>query len=785
MRFELLTFYCSISIIFLSLNNLMSQDLSIERIMQNPQWLGSQPSNPQFSADGKKILFRWNPEKEARESMWQYSISSGKPAQKLSYSQGLRELAAASGHRNEKSREIVFISENRLFLRKESSGQETCLLKTQSSIRNPAFLRDGRISFFMDGQPFSLHPQSGSLRQLIHFQKNKQRTDAKNRQDSLLEASEYQLFPTLHRRKEKQDFLRTVSKPNQDSIVRYFTGEKQFSLFPSISPNGKHLAFQLQSASKYTVASVPSYVNSSGYTIEIPTREKVGNPQDFQELLILEIESGKTFSLKSEDLPGIEVQPDFYKFYPNLQKRSGVKRNFFAEEFIWNEDGSLLLADVRSADHKDRWLMLWKAGDQSWLVADHQRDEAWIGGPAAEQGSFGFLSRDEIWFLSEHTGWSGLYRLQANTQQKTAICSGKFEVSDVMYNSGKRIFFFLANMEDAGIHSIYRLNSEAASPEKISAWQGGHQFVVSPDADRIAFRFSTALKPWELFVMESKAGRNPVNITPNATSPEFRSLKLQEPEYIRIKASDGALVPARLYQPATSDKNGAAVIFVHGAGYLQNAHKHWSHYFREFLFHQMLAREGYTVLDLDYRGSAGYGRDWRTGIYRHMGGKDLSDQVDAAGYLSNNLGIDSGRIGIYGGSYGGFITLMALCTKPGKFRCGAALRSVTDWMHYNHGYTSNILNNPLEDSISYRRSSPINFAPGLQGRLLMCHGMQDLNVHYQDIVRFSQRLIELGKENWELASYPIEDHAFTEPESWLDEYRRIYRLFKEELGRKK
>jgi dipeptidyl aminopeptidase/acylaminoacyl peptidase len=195
----------------------------------------------------------------------------------------------------------------------------------------------------------------------------------------------------------------------------------------------------------------------------------------------------------------------------------------------------------------------------------------------------------------------------------------------------------------------------------------------------------------------------------------------------------------------------------------------------------MLAEEGFTILDIDYRGSAGYGRDWRTGIYRHMGGKDLSDQVDGARFLVKEMGVDSARIGIYGGSYGGFITLMALCTKPGIFACGAALRSVTDWMHYNHGYTSNILNNPLEDSIAYNRSSPINFAEGLKGRLLMCHGMQDLNVHYQDIVRFSQRLIELGKENWELASYPLEDHAFAEPESWLDEYRRIYKLFREEL----
>jgi dipeptidyl aminopeptidase/acylaminoacyl peptidase len=199
------------------------------------------------------------------------------------------------------------------------------------------------------------------------------------------------------------------------------------------------------------------------------------------------------------------------------------------------------------------------------------------------------------------------------------------------------------------------------------------------------------------------------------------------------------------------------------------------------MFHNLLADKGYTVLDIDYRGSSGYGRDWRTGIYRYMGGKDLTDHIDGAKYLVDALGVDSKKIGIYGGSYGGFITLMAMFTEPDVFAAGAALRSVTDWSHYNHPYTSNILNTPVEDSIAYRKSSPIYYAEGLKGALLMCHGMIDTNVHFQDVVRLSQRLIELRKENWELAVYPLEDHGFVEPSSWTDEYRRILKLFEDNL----
>ena len=126
---------------------------------------------------------------------------------------------------------------------------------------------------------------------------------------------------------------------------------------------------------------------------------------------------------------------------------------------------------------------------------------------------------------------------------------------------------------------------------------------------------------------------------------------------------------------------------------------------------------------------------------------------------------------------------MSLFQHPDAFACGAALRSVTDWAHYNHEYTSNILNYPETDSEAYRKSSPIYFAEGLKKPLLMLHGMVDDNVQFQDIVRLQQRLIELGKIDWELAAYPVEEHGFKEAYSWFDEYRRILNLFDKHLAK--
>jgi dipeptidyl aminopeptidase/acylaminoacyl peptidase len=222
-------------------------------------------------------------------------------------------------------------------------------------------------------------------------------------------------------------------------------------------------------------------------------------------------------------------------------------------------------------------------------------------------------------------------------------------------------------------------------------------------------------------------------------------------------------------------------MFVHGAGYLQNAELRWPDYFREQLFHDLLVRQGFVVLDLVYRASEGYGRDWRTAIYRWMGKPELEDYLDGLDWVVANRQADRDRAGIYGGSYGGFMTFVALFKAPGVFKAGAALRPVSDWTQYNHEYTSNILNTPDIDPEAYKRSSPIEYADGLRDRLLIAHGMIDDNVLFKDSVDLTQRLIELHKDKWSIAPYPMERHGFTHPDAWYDEYRRIYELFEANL----
>jgi dipeptidyl aminopeptidase/acylaminoacyl peptidase len=439
--------------------------------------------------------------------------------------------------------------------------------------------------------------------------------------------------------------------------------------------------------------------------------------------------------------------------------------------------------DMRATDNKDRWLM--RFDSTGFKLLDRQRDEAWIAGPGIGFGrNTGWIDDTRFWFHSEKTGYSHLYVADLSNNTTQALTSGNYEVQQVELSKDKKFFYLTTNEIHPGEQHFYRLPVTGGKAEKITSMTGAHQVSISPDEKYIAYLYSYSNKPWELYLQENKAGAKPEQITNKAMSAEFSSYAWRDPQVVTFTARDGATVYGRLYTPKQQDPNKPAVIFVHGAGYLQNAHKWWSSYFREYMFHNLLADLGYTVLDIDYRGSAGYGRDWRTGIYRHMGGKDLTDHVDAIDYLVKNHNVNADRVGIYGGSYGGFITLMAMFKTPGKFAAGAALRPVTDWAQYNHGYTANILNEPFTDSIAYIKSSPLYFAEGLNGHLLICHGMVDVNVHYQDAVKLAQRLIELGKDNWELASYPMEDHGFVEPSSWTDEYKRILKLFEHQLRKR-
>lgn len=764
--------------------------LTVEKIMRDPKWIGVSPSDPLWSADGKTLYFNWNPDKAPADSLY-YITSENKIPQKVTVFQKQNIVYARDIRFNADRTMYVYAKDDDIFIVNSKTGKIKRITQTTLKESNPSFsFNDTRVIYLNDHNVFAWDITNGEIIQLTNFQKGNPppATDSNkklNSQQEWLKKDQLQWMEVLKERKEKKDAKAAYEKnlPQKKILKPIYTGDKTISGI-TVSSNARFITYILSKPAGNTQKTIiPNYVTATGFTEDINGRTKVGAAPDSSELFVFDREKDTVIAFKTDSIPGILDLPDYVKDYPELLKKKSKRkpRAVRISNLSWSPNGNYAVVDIDAHDNKDRWLMKLDAATGTLSLLDRQRDEAWVGGPGINSTNTGWINATDFWFQSEVTGYSHVYIINVVTGKKTALTSGQYEVQKCLLSGDKKHFYITTNEVHPGEKQCYRLPVTGGRAERITTMTGANDVILSPGEKQAAILYSYTNNPWELFLQDNSPRGKTEQVTFKAQSDEFKTYPWREPELVSITARDGKQVPARLYRPAHPHPSRPAVIFVHGAGYLQNAHKWWSSYFREYMFHNLLADNGYYVLDMDYRASAGYGRDWRTGIYRHMGGKDLTDNIDGAKYLTEKCGVDPKRIGIYGGSYGGFITLMALFTSPGTFAAGAALRPVTDWAHYNQGYTSNILNTPSEDSIAYRNSSPIYFAEGLQDHLLICHGVVDVNVHFQDVVRLNQRLVELGKNNWQVALYPVEDHGFVEPSSWTDEYKRIFKLFEEVL----
>jgi dipeptidyl aminopeptidase/acylaminoacyl peptidase len=800
------------------------QKLTIEKIMSDSKWMGTSPDNVRWSDDSKNVYFTWNPENAERASV--YTITTGNTKPQKVMLEARREIVTG-GTWNKAHTVKLFERNGDIFLSDIKIGKITPIAVTTDRESTPAFSADEtKVLFLRNDNLYAMKLKGNELVQLTNFTRTTngaiatgaaagsgfgQRgggsrqgdgavtggsarqggaAEAGNPQDRWLRNEQTELFEVIRQRarNEKADAAERKAMQPTKRLKEIAIGDQSLS-FVQLSPNGRYITYRLikmAEGAKTTI--VPNYVTASGYTEDIPNRTKVGSPQPTWQSFVYDTQRDTAYSISTKEIPGIKDLPDYVKEYPKqLEERTrrAEDRKVIVQGPIWSENGQYAVAIVTAQDNKDRWIMKLDPLTGQLSMLDRQRDEAWIGGPGIGGGGFsggntGWIDDTRFYFQSEASGYSHIYVVNVVTGAKTQLTKGNWEVSDLKLSADKKSFYFTGNIEHPGITHYYRIPVSGGAPVKLTSMKGGNEVELSPDEKWLAIRYSYSNKPWELYLQANKPGAKAVKIT-TSTTAEFNSYAWREPEVVSFKNRYGTDVYARVYTPKVANPSKPAVVFVHGAGYLQNVHYWWSQYYHEYLFHNLLADNGYTVIDIDYTGSSGYGRNVRTGIYRHMGGKDLDDQVDGVKFLVEKYGVNPKNVGLYGGSYGGFITLMAMFTQPDVFAAGAGLRSVTDWAHYNHGYTNNILNEPYNDEKAYQVSSPINFAAGLKGRLLMCHGMVDVNVNYQDIVRLSQKLIELHKENWELASYPVEDHGFVQPSSWTDEYKRIYKLFEETL----
>jgi dipeptidyl aminopeptidase/acylaminoacyl peptidase len=741
--------------------------LDLKEIMKGHEFVGYLPENHYWNVDGTHILFDWNPNMEAGNSLYSYS---------------LKDKRIEKADPKNVAIQIPYDIKQRLFVTVyHASGGALYAYNTKTKIIRIIYQSEDYIlnvqrlesphlvSFQLGNNLFLYNDQEGSIKQITNIYSGKEKE--KSNDSTYLHKQQEELFQYVRDQKQRKVWREKNKTPLFAFPKKWHFGKGQLAGI-QINPSAEFIAIRTIIEPETKRTQVEDYITASGYSKSIEARAKVSSEEPTMKLAIMNREKDSIQWVNFETLPSI--------------KKDEKTRDVFIHSLRFSESSPQALFDIRSADNKDRWIGLLNLTSLKIELIDHQTDTAWIGGPGIsswnmEEGVLDWLEDGKsCYFQSEESGFSHLYLCNLETNKKEALTSGNFEIHGVNLSKDKNHFYISANKSHPGNRDFYSFEINSRKWTNTFSSNGYHDVAISPDEKQIAVRYSYSTKPWEIYLAENKPNASLTQLT-FSTKDKFKQYPWKDPQVISIKGSDNKVFYARLYDPKLDKRNGSAVMFVHGAGYLQNAHYYWSNYFREYMFHNLLVDLGYTVIDVDYRASEGYGRDYRTAIYRHMGGRDLEDFIDAKKWLVQQKQIDPNRIGIYGGSYGGFITLMGLLTKPGEFACGAALRSVTDWAHYNHEYTSNILNYPETDSIAYRRSSPIYFAENLKDPLLMLHGMVDDNVQFQDVVRLSQRFIEFGKKDWDLAVFPVENHGFKESYSWYDEYRRIFELFEKHL----
>ncbi len=764
--------------------------LTLSQIMADPDWIGPPVEDAWWAWDGQHAQYMLKRDGGSIRDTYQQSIDGG-IAVKLDGA-ARADLDAAQPVFDVQRTRMAFVRNGDVFVRDLRSGTLIQLTRTAADESRPQWSRDGGL-VWRDGNDWyrwngSSVTQAAMLKAEDDPAKPPKADDLRDRQ--------LRLFETLKNDRARRDAARTQDEawreadPTRASAAAYLGKDLEID-DSALSPDGRWLlvATHKKEGDAGTKGKMPKYVTESGYEEFEEVRTRVGRNAPLPHALwLVEVATAKLTELKFDGLPGIAVDPlaDLRKaaskdpLKGNRAVRIETNGDGSAPAIHWSDDSRHVAVLVRAVDNKDRWIttLAPAGGDANLQTRHHLHDGAWINW---NFNAFGWLTDGKtLWFLSEQSGYSHLY-VDAGGAPR-ALTSGKWEVSSPRLSADGRSFLFVCNRQWPGDYELCSVGVEGGAVRELTSLDGVESFVQSPDGSKLLLRHSDSYTPPQLAVTDiSGDGLRELTDTRKAA---FKAIEWIEPEYVQVPSKHGAgTVWGKYYGPRNPEagKQYPVVLFVHGAGYLQNVSDRYPNYFREQMFHNLLVQRGYIVLDLDYRASSGYGRDWRTAIYRDMGRPELEDHLDGLDWLVANKQGNRDKAGIYGGSYGGFMTFYALFKKPGVFKAGAALRPVSDWSQYNHEYTSNILNTPELDPQAYLRSSPIEYAAGLQDHLLIAHGMIDDNVFFKDSVMLTQKLIELRKDKWEIAPYPLERHGFTHPDAWYDEYRRILELFERTL----
>jgi dipeptidyl aminopeptidase/acylaminoacyl peptidase len=472
-------------------------------------------------------------------------------------------------------------------------------------------------------------------------------------------------------------------------------------------------------------------------------------------------------------------------------------------------DATRIVLERLSADFRSREILVADIVTGAVATLHRDFDEKWWS--LTYLGAEPRPSPDGKWvaFLSDESGWDSLYVVSSSRGPAHRVTDDGEDVRRYAWSpDGSRLAFdtnrshpgqrqlLVANVTDPA-HPKVSILTEGRGTNTQLAGAGG--FVLSregggwsPDGRSLLFQHTDPQRPADLYWVEADAVNEETVRTPHELTqslpPTVDRARLVEPQLVHFPSTDGRQVPAYLFVPEGLDRSRKhpAIVWIHGDGIAQN-YDGW-HVRRDYgvyySLHQYLAQKGYVVLAPDYRGSIGYGREWRVAPYRDLGGMDYEDVASSVPYLESLLYVDSERIGVWGLSYGGFLTLQALTRDPELFRCGIDVAGVSDFRDWHRDpggpWIGGRLGDPRENSAAYLKAAPIERVDRIARPLLVLHGTADVNVPFLESLKLVDELAKRGKD-FDFAVYPGEFHYFHREHVLRDFFQRVERFFDHNL----
>jgi len=520
------------------------------------------------------------------------------------------------------------------------------------------------------------------------------------------------------------------------------------------SPDGKSIAFLRFDESQVKEVDIPLYNNNLYPQHLVFKYPKAGEENSKVSLYLynLETQSGQEIPLNSVE--------NYYIIKIKFAPKSGDLMVLTSNRLQNKVDFSLVDSQTKTVKK------LFSETSKTWIDTDDIFLE--------------FLNDDKFIINSGRSGFNHLYLYSKSGKMEKQLTNGNWEITQIYGVDKAQNLYFQSTEKGANNRVISSVNIQSQKKTLITPENGTHEAFFSSDFSFLIDKFSTANTP-PVYVLRDNKGASLKTLEDNAKLLAYAGKKEIRPlEFIDIPNGKGENLNAFIIRPKNFDSNKKypVLMYVYGGPGVQTVNNSWDSF--NYWWFQMLAQQGYIVVSADGRGTGGRGENFEKATYKQLGKLELEDQIAVAQWLKNQSYVDENRIGIWGWSFGGYLTSLCMTKGAGVFKMGIAVAPVTNWRYYDTIYTERFLQTPQENPSGYDDNSPLNFVQNLQGSYLIVHGTADDNVHFQNSAEMINALVQQGKQ-FDMAIYPDKNHGIYGGKTRYQLYQKMTDFIKEKL----